>query len=154
MNFYENFVKMCNQVGKSPSRVAQEVGISKSIVSRWKNGGGVTDATIRRVADYFGVSVGQLKEFGTLEDMLFEVARDNKMHAAVDLLKKEKAPYTGDESLLSAETLASLAGEETKKPADQKASGLRGTGYDLLNDENRAMIDSLIDSLLRSQSAE
>jgi len=44
--------------------------------------------------------------------------------------------------------------EETKKPADQKADGLRGLGYYDLTPENRAMIDSLIDSLLRSQSAE
>ena len=44
--------------------------------------------------------------------------------------------------------------EETKKPTDQKVDGLRGTGYYDLTPENRAMIDSLIDSLLRSQSAE
>ena len=47
-----------------------------------------------------------------------------------------------------------LGNEETKKPTDQKADGLRGTGYYDLTPENRAMIDSLIDSLLRSQSAE
>ena len=48
-----------------------------------------------------------------------------------------------------------LQGEtDIKKPADQKASGLRGTGYDLLNDENRSVIDSLIEKLLRSQSGE
>jgi len=47
-----------------------------------------------------------------------------------------------------------LGNEETKKPADQKADGLRGLGYYDLTPENRAMIDSLIDSLLRSQSAE
>lgn len=47
-----------------------------------------------------------------------------------------------------------LGKEETKKPTDQKADGLRGTGYYDLTPENRAMIDSLIDSLLKSQSAE
>lgn len=47
-----------------------------------------------------------------------------------------------------------LGEEDNKKPADQKADGLRGTGYYDLTPENRAMIDSLIDSLLRSQSAE
>lgn len=65
-----------------------------------------------------------------------------------------KSIFTGDEDLLSAATLASLAGEENKKPADQKASGLRGTGYELLNDENRAVIDALIEKLYKSQFGE
>lgn len=47
-----------------------------------------------------------------------------------------------------------LFSEETKKPADQKADGLRGAGYYDLTPENRAMIDSLIDSLLKSQSGQ
>ena len=47
-----------------------------------------------------------------------------------------------------------LGNEDAKKPADQKADGLRGTGYDLLNDENRAVIDALIEKLYKSQSGE
>lgn len=45
-----------------------------------------------------------------------------------------------------------LGNEETKKPADQKASGLRDLGYDKLTPANKAVIDSLIDTLLKSQS--
>ena len=45
-----------------------------------------------------------------------------------------------------------LGNEETKKPADQKADGLRGLGYDELTPENKAVIDALIDTLLKSQS--
>lgn len=55
--FYDNYVRLCNSIGKTPSAVAIEIGVSKSIVSRWKNGGGATDAVIQRVADYFGVTV-------------------------------------------------------------------------------------------------
>jgi DNA-binding Xre family transcriptional regulator len=47
-----------------------------------------------------------------------------------------------------------LGHEETKKPADQKADGLRGLGYYDLTPENQKMIDALIDSLLKSQSGE
>lgn len=47
-----------------------------------------------------------------------------------------------------------LGNEEKEKPADQKADGLRGTGYDLLTPENKGMIDSLIASLLKTQSGE
>lgn len=46
-----------------------------------------------------------------------------------------------------------LRGEtDIKKPADQKADGLRGLGYDDLTPENQAMIASMIDALLKSQS--
>jgi transcriptional regulator with XRE-family HTH domain len=45
-----------------------------------------------------------------------------------------------------------LGKEDIKKPADQKASGLRGLGYDELTPENQKMIADLIDKLLQSQS--
>lgn len=67
MNFYDNFVRRCVSVGKSPSGVALEIGLAKPTVNRWKNGGGVTDATARKVADYFGVSVEELMESGGSE---------------------------------------------------------------------------------------
>ena len=124
MNFYHTFLRLCNEVGKSPSKVILEIGGTKSAITRWKNGSRPTDATAQKIANYFGVPVEVLK-YGLSEQ---EVAVIDALEAGVF--------------------------EDTKKPADQKASGLRGTGYDLLNDENRAMIDSLIDSLLRSQSAE
>lgn len=164
MSFYNNYISLCAKIGKSPSAVAVEIGLTKPTVNRWKNGSIPTDATIRRVANYFGIPVWKLKESGTIEDVIFEVARDNELHAAVNLLMQEKTagqktdgvqgdvfPNVGDEELLSSETLASL--QETKKPADQMVDGLRGTGYYDLTPENRAMIDSLIDSLLKSQSA-
>lgn len=60
MNFYDTFVGLCNKEGKTPSKVAAEIGISKSAVSRWKNGGGATDPVLMKLADYFGVSVNYL----------------------------------------------------------------------------------------------
>jgi transcriptional regulator with XRE-family HTH domain len=45
-----------------------------------------------------------------------------------------------------------LGKTDTKKPADQKADGLRGLGYDELTPENQKMIADLIDKLLQSQS--
>jgi transcriptional regulator with XRE-family HTH domain len=45
-----------------------------------------------------------------------------------------------------------LGNEQKEKPADQKADGLRGLGYDELTPENKAVIDALIDTLLKSQS--
>ena len=53
-SFYKDFVRQCNRIAKTPCRVAQEIGFSKSIISRWKHGGGVTDATAMKIAEYFG----------------------------------------------------------------------------------------------------
>lgn len=52
-NFYKEFVKLCNSVGKTPCRVVLECGLSKPCVTRWKNGSYPTDATAMKIADYF-----------------------------------------------------------------------------------------------------
>ena len=62
MNFYNRFVKLCNSKGKKPSVVAEEIGLSKSLVTRWKSGSGITDSTAQRIADYFGITREELME--------------------------------------------------------------------------------------------
>lgn len=58
---YDNFLKLCNDIGKTPSAAALDMGLSKTTVNRWKNGGGVTDATALKIANYFGITVEELK---------------------------------------------------------------------------------------------
>ncbi len=59
---YDIFLKLCNSVGKSPSAVALELGISKSTVSHWKHQRNeMTAATALKVANYFGITVEELK---------------------------------------------------------------------------------------------
>lgn len=58
--FYDNYVRLCNSIGKTPSAVALEIGIAKPTVSRWKSGSKPNHATVLKVADYFGVSVSDL----------------------------------------------------------------------------------------------
>ena len=61
--FYDNYVRLCAVAGKSPSAVAEAVGLYKSTVSNWKNRGTKpTDATAQKIADYFGVPVADLLE--------------------------------------------------------------------------------------------
>jgi transcriptional regulator with XRE-family HTH domain len=58
--FYDNFLKLCNSVNKSPSAVVLEIGLQKSTVTRWKNGSMPTDATALKVAEYFEITVDEL----------------------------------------------------------------------------------------------
>ncbi len=68
MAFYENYVKLCNSVWKSPSAVAVELKLGKPSVTRWKNGAEPRDATLQKIADYFGVTVEYLKGEETKKD--------------------------------------------------------------------------------------
>lgn len=77
MNFYERFIFLCNNVGKTPSRVALEIGLSKPVVNRWKNGSTPTDATAMKIAEYFGMSMQELTGEADIGDVLYETARDN-----------------------------------------------------------------------------
>lgn len=58
--FYINYVALCNKIGKSPSAVAEEMGFMRSVVTRWSKGTIPRQATLQKVADYFGVSVDYL----------------------------------------------------------------------------------------------
>ena len=89
MNFYNNFVKLCNSVGKSPSRVVLEIGGTKSAITRWKNGSSPTDATAMKIAEYFGVSVEELTGEADLGDLLYEATRG---HGLVQSPFKKESP--------------------------------------------------------------
>lgn len=59
--FYDKYRQLCDSVGKSPSAVAVEIGISKGTVSTWKNLGRTPQtAQLRKIADYFRVSLDYL----------------------------------------------------------------------------------------------
>lgn len=60
MGFYEKYLCLCNSINKSPSAVALELKIGKPSVTRWKNGATPRDATVLKIADYFGITVTEL----------------------------------------------------------------------------------------------
>ena len=60
MAFYENFISLCNSIHKSPTAAILEIGLERSSGTRWEKGGMPSDATARRIADYFGVTVDDL----------------------------------------------------------------------------------------------
>lgn len=59
--FYDVFSEMCFKKGVSKNKAAQEIGLSNSIVTRWKKTGSTPNgATMAKIASYFGVSVDSL----------------------------------------------------------------------------------------------
>ena len=59
--FYNKFVNLCNKKGLSPSAAAEEMGYQRSVVTRWSKGTEPREATIQKVADYFGVDADTLR---------------------------------------------------------------------------------------------
>ena len=58
--FYNNFVDLCNKKGLSPSAAAEEMGYQRSVVTRWSKGTTPRQATLQKVANYFGITVAEL----------------------------------------------------------------------------------------------
>lgn len=58
--FYDVYEKLCRKIGKSPSAVANELGLSSGTMPRWKAGAVPRNAQLRLIADYFGVTVEDL----------------------------------------------------------------------------------------------
>lgn len=72
--FKENFIRICNAKGESPSYVCKQVGLSNAAYSQWKDDSIPRKATLQKLSDYLGVSVSDLigntdtKEPVTTED--------------------------------------------------------------------------------------
>ena len=59
-SFYNNFISQCNIKDVSPSKAAQDVGLSRAAPTGWKNGAMPRDSQIHRLAEYFGCTVQDL----------------------------------------------------------------------------------------------
>ena len=59
--FWDNFVFYCNQKGVAPNVAASAVGVrSSGTVTGWKNGAVPRQSVLKKLADYFGISVEML----------------------------------------------------------------------------------------------
>lgn len=58
MCFFDKYNALCQSRGKSANAVAKELGLSSGVVTLWKqNGTTPRSETLKKVADYFHVSV-------------------------------------------------------------------------------------------------
>lgn len=58
--FWDNFVRQCEKIEKSPSAVSEELDFNRSAVTAWKNGALPRVASRKKIADYFGITVEEL----------------------------------------------------------------------------------------------
>lgn len=91
--FYDNYLRLCNSIGKTPSAVALELGLSKSLVTRWKAGGGLTDSTALKIANYFGITVDQLRSGEKNERSIPKDEAPNSSDPVLDLREVVLSKY-------------------------------------------------------------
>lgn len=60
--FWENFVRQCEKIAKSPTAVVEELGFKRSAVTSWKNGALPQVKNRKKIADYFGITVDELMD--------------------------------------------------------------------------------------------
>lgn len=58
--FWENFVRECARIQKSPAVVVEELGFSNSMPTSWKKGTLPHIKNRKKIADYFGITVDEL----------------------------------------------------------------------------------------------
>lgn len=54
-DFYKKYISLCAKVNKSPSAVAESIGLSRTSPNGWKKGNKPKDTTIEKLATYFDV---------------------------------------------------------------------------------------------------
>ena len=58
--FWINYLLLCGQAEKTPTGLARELGISSGTVTGWKKGKIPSEASLKKIADYFGISIWDL----------------------------------------------------------------------------------------------
>lgn len=59
--FYDLFYQLCREKGVSVTRATVEMGLSRTIGTKWKNTGATPNGeTLNKIAEYFNVPVGVL----------------------------------------------------------------------------------------------
>lgn len=58
--FWNTYTTLCAKQGASPNAVAKSLSIASGTVTKWKNGAMPQNATLKKLADYFGVTVDEL----------------------------------------------------------------------------------------------
>ena len=59
---YKLYEALCIERGKAPSTAAVEAGIARNQPGKWKQGGSISPASLRKLATYFDVPMEQLIE--------------------------------------------------------------------------------------------
>lgn len=58
--FWDNYIKLCNEKGMSPTAAGEAAGLTNATVYKWRKGAIPQGRNLKKVADYFGVTTNDL----------------------------------------------------------------------------------------------
>jgi transcriptional regulator with XRE-family HTH domain len=77
----------------NPTALCDAIGLAQSAATRWKQGSVPRDTTLRKIADYFGVTVDELLAEPAPTPIDEAMAKlTASMQEALDSIEKEKSP--------------------------------------------------------------
>ena len=101
--FYKKYISLCAKANKSPSAIAEAIGLSRTSPNGWKKGNKPKDTTLEKLATYFDVPVSYFSE----DNALFE--NSNGKAAMNDTFEMASAEEKMD---LAARLISSLSEEQ------------------------------------------
>ena len=81
--FWDKFSSLCAEKGRSANAIAKELSISSGCITNWKKGSNPSNSTLKKIADYFGVTAEYLlkDDEGSLDLSAHEIALINAYRA-------------------------------------------------------------------------
>ena len=95
--FWEKFVSLCAEKGISPNGACAELGLSNATATKWKNGSIPRNTTLKKVADYFGVSVSYLLGVADNPDPISLVDPSKKSPPIMEKIEEAMQDMTEEE---------------------------------------------------------
>lgn len=105
--FWETYSELCSRFNKSPSAVAEEIGLSNSITTKWRKGAIPKSEVLLKLVDYFNCSIDYLlfgkENYPELTNMEIELIKKFKILNDIDQKRVLKQidtflqDYTNDE---------------------------------------------------------
>lgn len=115
--FKENFERLCNSIGKSPTAVCIELGLAHSVYSLWTEKTVPRRATLIRIADYFGVTPESLLAENEQKKYPAQMSREEKLSYIM-----QKYFQMSDEERKSLEQFADYLLEKREKTSPGDSS--------------------------------
>lgn len=84
--FYDIFCKLCVEHNVKPTNVATAIGVNRAAATKWKKGSIPNGDTLRKIADYFSVTVDYLLT-GEIKKSPDEMSEDEEINEMLEDLK-------------------------------------------------------------------
>ncbi len=110
--FYNYFVELCNRAKISPSKAAQQIGLSKSSVSAWKNGSVPRDSQIVRIANFFEIPASDI--YDVVNSQKLSISNRTEFEKFL-MNRAEKSPASNKETEDFAKYFAMLTPEHQQQ---------------------------------------